>query len=411
MFRKKIVYIIISLFLLANLISIISENNNFSVQANNSDNIPPLADAGGPYSQFAGEPVIVDASASYDPDGEVVGYRYDWDGDGNWDTCFCSDSIRVITYYGEFHGNIIVEVKDNKDLTDTDSATVDITVDISADAGGPYVGEVAEDIQFYGNAHDGVPPIRYSWDFGDGNASNEQNPTHNYSNPSPEEGYEVFLYVSDSEGKNDWDKTQAFITEEESDPIANANGPYVGTINETIELFGSAYGGTEPYLFSWDFDNSNGIQEDSYEQNPSFIYDLTGIYKATLTITDDNGKTDNDTATVLIEEEEPPEDTTPPNIEIIKPVNGLYLGNNRIISLNVTFIIGAIDIDVNATDDGSGINRVEFFIDETLQETVDSIPYKWTWDNTVFFKHTIMVTAYDNAENSKSIEMSVWKFL
>jgi hypothetical protein len=36
--------------------------------------------------------------------------------------------------------------------------------------------------------------------------------------------------------------------------------------------------------------------------------------------------------------------------------------------------------------------------------------YEWPWEERVFGKHTIKAVAYDNAENSTSDEILVWKF-
>jgi PKD repeat protein len=59
----------------------------------------------------------------------------------------------------------------------------------------PSAAEVNEEIQFRGNADLGEKPYDYEWDFGDGTSSDEQNPTHKYS-----EGgiYTVSLTVTDN---------------------------------------------------------------------------------------------------------------------------------------------------------------------------------------------------------------------
>jgi len=79
-----------------------------------------------------------------------------------------------------------------------------------ADAGGPYVGSVGEQISFDGsNSIDDSGDIAaWHWDFGDGATSNEQNPEHAYD----ERGiYNVELTVTDENGKENIDKTAAFI--------------------------------------------------------------------------------------------------------------------------------------------------------------------------------------------------------
>jgi PKD repeat protein len=151
-------------------------------------------------------------------------------------------------------------------------------------------------VQFSGSASEGVPPYTFTWDFGDGDSATGQNPTHTYQLPGT---YDVILTVSDSMGNMDTDLAKAYITgEPPEDPIANANGPYEGIINQPVDFTGSAAGGTSPYSFSWDF----GDGDTSSEQNPSHTYTATGTYDVALTVTDDNGKTDTDTTTVTISE-------------------------------------------------------------------------------------------------------------
>ena len=82
-----------------------------------------------------------------------------------------------------------------------------------ADGDGPYSGDVKEDIPFLGDATEGLDePYNWTWDFGDGNISYEQNPIHNYSS----EGiYEVNLTVTNDTGNGvkDWYLTTATIGE------------------------------------------------------------------------------------------------------------------------------------------------------------------------------------------------------
>jgi len=107
-------------------------------------------------------------------------------------------------------------------------------------------------------------------------------------------------------------------------------------------------------------------------------------------------------------------DFTPPNVEIIKPEEALYIFNLKIRQylIRKPFIIGRIDIKVDASDNISGIERVEFYIDGKLKSTDTSEPYSWKWRFGGFIKHrrTIKAVAYDNGGNNASAEIKVWKF-
>jgi PKD repeat protein len=61
--------------------------------------------------------------------------------------------------------------------------------------GGPYNGELGDVIQFTGSARGGTAPYTWSWDFGDGTTSTEQNPIHAYTILGK---FQVSLIVTDS---------------------------------------------------------------------------------------------------------------------------------------------------------------------------------------------------------------------
>jgi hypothetical protein len=115
----------------------------------------------------------------------------------------------------------------------------------TADADGEYEGEVGDLIQFIGLASGGEEPYNWSWDFGDGNTSIEQNPQHDY-NASGE--YVVNLTVTDNTNATAWDITVAKIGVDEDNnstagwfPIVNESQTFdlIALLNVT-DLLGTA---------------------------------------------------------------------------------------------------------------------------------------------------------------------------
>jgi hypothetical protein len=91
---------------------------------------------------------------------------------------------------------------------------------------GPYNADVGENISFLGNATDGQEPYNWSWDFGDGNISSLQNPSHNYSAQGI---YVVNLTVTDQNSSTAWAQTNAYIDQEDYD---NESG-WLTIVNES----------------------------------------------------------------------------------------------------------------------------------------------------------------------------------
>jgi parallel beta-helix repeat protein len=111
-------------------------------------------------------------------------------------------------------------------------------------------------------------------------------------------------------------------------------------------------------------------------------------------------------------------DTIPPAIKIQTPSNGVYFWGARLFSglfKKSTLIYGPITIEVQATDVQTGIERVEFLIDDSVTPvfTATQTPYSWLWSTHYLFmrKHTIIVVAYDNAGNSNFDMLEVRKYL
>jgi hypothetical protein len=103
-------------------------------------------------------------------------------------------------------------------------------------------------------------------------------------------------------------------------------------------------------------------------------------------------------------------DTTPPIVNINKPEKAIYFRNNKILPFIITLVFFAIDVEVGASDNDSGIAKVEFYIDDQYKANDTSAPYSWTWSEKSLFFYTLKVSAYDNAGHRADKEITVWKF-
>ena len=104
-------------------------------------NIPPVANAGGPYSGEEGQNVAFDGSGSYDTDGYIVSYEWDF-GDGSTGSGVSTEH----SYSSDGTYNATLTVRDDKNATDTDTTTVEVTQNfihidgVSVTAAGTKIG-------------------------------------------------------------------------------------------------------------------------------------------------------------------------------------------------------------------------------------------------------------------------------
>jgi hypothetical protein len=100
-------------------------------------------------------------------------------------------------------------------------------------------------------------------------------------------------------------------------------------------------------------------------------------------------------------------DNTDPEMKLVKPENGLYFFNKRLIPLSRTVIIGPLTIKLDASDN-SGIEKVEFYIDSDLMETVTG-SLEWYMNIPLKGRHTLSVKVYDYAGNEVSQSLDILK--
>lgn len=101
---------------------------------------------------------------------------------------------------------------------------------------------------------------------------------------------------------------------------------------------------------------------------------------------------------------------TPIQMKVTKPENALYLFDRKILPFFTPVCIGKITVEATVESKEHGIEKVEFYIDDTLQYTAPAEPYRWTWDTLAFFKYTVHIVAYDTMGNNATRKVTLWKF-
>jgi len=174
-----------------------------------------------------------------------------------------------------------------------------------ADAGGPYMGDAGNAIQFDGSRSTDADndPLSYSWNFGDTGTGTGAMPTHTYLVAGE---YTVNLTVSDGKGGSDSATVVASISTpvSETAPVADAGGPYSGSPGEAIQFDGSGSSDAngDPLSYTWDFGDGSPT---SSEASPSHTYDTVGDYIVSLVVNDGSQDSEADVTTASISEPPP----------------------------------------------------------------------------------------------------------
>ncbi|MGN6744156.1 MAG: PKD domain-containing protein, partial [Amnibacterium sp.] len=135
------------------------------------------------------------------------------------------------------------------------------------------------------------PPTSWSWDFGDGATSTDQNPSHTFAAAG---SYAVTLTAGNAAGTATASSTVVVGDPAGTAPTASfASAPSAGTAPLTVAFADTSTGA--PTSWTWDFGDGTG----SSEESPSHTYAAGGTFTVTLTAANATGAT-SATGTVTV---------------------------------------------------------------------------------------------------------------
>lgn len=165
--------------------------------------------------------------------------------------------------------------------------------------------------------------LTYSWDFDTSNGvqsdSSQKSPQHTYTRRGV---YTAVVFVRDSRGAESSDSLSINVRGSANEaPSVNAQAtPSEGEAPLTVQFSANAQDADGTIVsYKWDFDNSNGLGQDSTVASPTFTYTKAGSFVATVTVRDNGSAETVDSVTVVVRTAE----NGPPSILVTAdPVEG-----------------------------------------------------------------------------------------
>lgn len=309
-------------------------------------NNQPLPDANGPYVGYEGSVVNFDASESYDPDCNVLEYRWDFLSDGTW-TGWSDSPYATHTYGDDWIGLATLQVRE-KHTSDhlTAITTASVTINNVVPTVDPLPNVTINELNmavFSGHVTDpGSDDLTFTWDWGypglsDSVYTSLNNPPSPDPYPSPDNHprdvtdmagkiygdngiFTVTLTVEDDDGGSMIRTTTVTVNNvaPNIDPLPaltiqeGQTATFTGFITEP---------GSDDLTFTWDWGYpgfSDTVHTSlnappspdpfpSPEPNPRNVTDTAsqtygdnGVFTITLTVTDDDGGTTTVTTTLTV---------------------------------------------------------------------------------------------------------------
>jgi len=284
--------------------------------------------------------------------------------------------------YGSDDTTCSIKVNDPPVIPDPVESKAFFTKDVSS-------GDAPLEVRFTdGSTYTSRDNATFSWSFGDGATSDEQNPVHTFTEPGT---YTVILTLTDSGYDGDIPTYSEEVTVNavpiEDLPVdftatqLTKKSPFTVQFTETYDY------DTEDYGRNWYF----GDGGESLEQNPSYSYEKPGDYTVELYISGPNGAQGNVSKTITIVEENDPE----PQPDPIMPEAAFVMDKSS----------GIAPLNIQFNDKSQNATSIEWdFGDGSTSDEKDPI-HTFAAGN-----YTVTLTASnDNGTDTQTADVSAFK--
>jgi PKD repeat protein len=264
-------------------------------------NRAPISIAGPDQTTRTGIPLRLDGRASYDVDGTIVLYKWEF-GDGETAT----GSVVTHAFPTSKSFMVWLEVTDDDGATARSNLTVAVeNVKPVARITGTFTVLSGEEVKLDGSSSydlDGTI-VDYLWDLGDGSSDVGRVVQHTYADVGT---YIVTLTVEDdgevTGGLKDTTQVTVTVLNRLPRAVASTTSTKLPT-GETLELDGT--GSSDPdgkvEVYTWIF----GDGSVAYGPRVTHVYDDNGIFMVVLTVADDDGGTDSTSLFIQVENRPP----------------------------------------------------------------------------------------------------------
>ena len=276
--------------------------------------VPPVAIAQAitPTDITKGETVTFDGSASYDPDGSIVKYEWEADGDNLYDDATGVNPTILFNTVGTFY--VDLRVTDDDGATDTLDQLIEIIVIppneppvAKAKATTPTTIEKGKSVSFDGSESydtDGTI-VKYEWEADGDNLYDEAtglSPTIQFDTVGT---FYVDLRVTDDDGATDTldQPIEVTVIPPNEPPVAKAKATTSTSIEEgkSVSFDGSTSSDPDGTIVKYEWEmGDDSLYDDATGKTCSIQFNTAGDYYVDLRVTDDDGATDTLDATIHV---------------------------------------------------------------------------------------------------------------